>query len=348
MSSSNTATFITVSDDVSALINDKANQLFFSLKGLDAASLNAKDTYDDYFIQHHLGQRLFFSIQNSAHIIYEAVCLSGKSIPDIQAIDYGAGLGTLFMLGGMLGFKKFDYNDFLPEWQATAKAVCRHAGIHIDDYITGGINEVIGFAASKNIQYDLVLSRNVIEHIYSLPEFFSCIFKHNPRAVVYATTTANFHNPVMKRYHIYIHKKAEKQSYRPQRIAEIKKMYPQLSGNQLQVIVGLTRGKGQQDFINAVHQFNAGKPVSLDKNLGTNVCDCVNGVWCEHLLTAKQYGDIIHNAGFNMQYSAGYWDTHYSSALKNSLARFLNQLIAVSNKKIKIKLAPFVNVVAYQ
>jgi 2-polyprenyl-3-methyl-5-hydroxy-6-metoxy-1,4-benzoquinol methylase len=339
--------FLAAKDSLSTLINDKANELFFTLKNFNTHSLDAADTYNDYFIHHHLGHRLFFSIQNSAHILFEAVQLCGKPLTEINAIDYGAGLGTLFMLGGMMGFKRFDYDDHLPEWQATAKAVCKQAGITITDYITGDINAVADFAAKKNIKYDMVLSRNVIEHIYGLPEFYSAIFNHNPKAVVYSTTTANFHNPVMRLYHIYIHKKVERQYYKQQRINEIKKLQPSISPNDLNKLAELTRGKAQQDFIDAVNNFVHNKPIAADKSLRSNVCDCINGVWSEHLLTKDEYRNIIHTTGFKMIYTAGYWDTHYSSGFKNFISRIFNTAIHFLGKKNGTLLSPFVNVAAY-
>ena len=341
------AIFLTAKDSLGTLINDKANELFCSLKNFNTDALDAADTYNIYFIHHHLGHRLFFSIQNSAHILYDAVKLCGKPLPEISAIDYGAGLGTLFMLGGMLGFKRFDYNDHLPEWQSTAKAVCKEAGITISDYVTGDINAVADFAASKNIRYDIVVSRNVIEHIYSLEEFYSVIFKHNPKAVVYSTTTANYHNPVMRLYHIYIHKKVEKQYYKKQRLEEIKKLQPSIAADDLIKLTELTRGKGQQDFIDAVNNFAIHKVIPVDATLRSNVCDCVNGVWSEHLLTQNEYGNIIHSAGFKMLYTAGYWDTHYSLGIKNLMSVIFNKIISLLGSKNGIILSPFVNVAAY-
>jgi 2-polyprenyl-3-methyl-5-hydroxy-6-metoxy-1,4-benzoquinol methylase len=339
--------FLAAKDSLGTLINDKANELFFALKNFNTSALDAVDTYNNYFIHHHLGHRLFFSIQNSAHILYEAVKLCGKPLQEINAIDYGAGLGTLFMLGGMLGFKRFDYNDHLLEWQSTAKAVCKQAGISITDYITGDINAVANFAASKNMRYDMVVSRNVIEHIYSLPEFYSIIFKHNPKAVVYSTTTANYHNPVMRLYHIYIHKKVEKQYYKKQRLEEIKKLQPLLPADKLTRLTELTRGKAQQDFIDVVSNFTNKKTVPEDKSLRSNVCDCVNGVWSEHLLTKNEYANIIHAAGFKMLYTAGYWDKYYSSGIKNLMSGIFNKIIDLLGKQKGIILSPFVNVVAY-
>jgi 2-polyprenyl-3-methyl-5-hydroxy-6-metoxy-1,4-benzoquinol methylase len=340
-------TFLAANDELGYLINNKANHLFDILKSFDEPVLDVSNTYNDYFIHHHLGPRLFFSIQNSAHILYEAIKLSGKPLKKICAIDYGAGLGTLFMLGGMLGFKRFDYNDHLPEWQSTAKAVCKKSGIIIDDYITGDINAVVNYAALNNISYDIVVSRNVIEHIYNLQEFYRVIFNHNPKTIVYSTTTANYHNLAMRWYHIYIHKKVDRLYYKPQRAEEIRKINPSLPADQVTELTALTRGTGQQDFVNAVNNFAHSKALITDSSLRTNVCDCITGVWSEHLLTKNEYQKIINGSGFKMMYKAGYWDTHYSSGIKNFFAAALNRLIKISGERKGITLSPFVNIIAY-
>ena len=339
--------FISANDKLGILINTKAHQLFYALSNFNVATLDASDTYNDYFIQHHLGKRLFFSIQNSAHILYEGIKLCSKPIHELNAIDYGAGLGTLFMLGGMLGFKRIDYNDHLPEWQPTAETVCKLIGISITDFITGDINAVVNFADTNNFKYNLIVSRNAVEHIYSLPGFYSTIFNHNSKAITYSTTTANFYNPVMRLYHIYIHKKVERSYYYQQRKEEIKKMQPSMQESELNKLVNLTRGKGQQDFVDAVNNFVAGKPIEKVAYLRSNTCDCIIGVWSEHLLTKVEYASIINQSGFKIDFTAGYWDTHYSSAAMNSLAKIFNQLIKLMGKKNGVLLSPFVNIAAY-
>jgi hypothetical protein len=150
----------------------------------------------------------------------------------------------------------------------------------------------------------------------------------------------------MRLYHIYIHKKVERSYYLQQRKEEIKKLQPAIAANELNILANLTRGKGQQDFVQAVHDFAAGKQLEKTTDLRSNTCDCIIGVWIEHLLTKKEYTSIINEAGFTIHYTAGYWDTHYSSALKNKMAAAFNKIIAILGKEKGIILSPFVNVVA--
>ena len=338
--------FISGDDALAKEINAKANKLFSLLVNINVAELATAAEYKDYFINHHLGRRLFFSLQNSAHIIYHSVKKSGKEINEIVFMDYGAGLGTLFMLAGMMGFKKTVYNDYLPEWHQPAKNLCETLSIKINEFVAGDIDDVMKHAAANNIQYNIIASRNVIEHIYSLPHFYNCIFKHNSKAVTYSTTTANYHNPFMRWYHIQIHKKGETGGYRQQRMDEIKKIHPSITGGQLEKVTLLTRGKGQKDFVDAVNDFFSGKQIETDSHLRSNTCNCITGVWNEHLLTKKEYKSIINAAGFKMEYAPGYWDTHYKSPVMNMAAKVFNKIILLLGNK-GIILSPFINVMTY-
>ncbi len=338
--------FINKNDAFANSINAKANELYYNLINLDVEQLNTADLYKDYFSKHHLGRRLFFSLQSSAHIIYHSVNKTGKPVSEITFIDYGAGLGTLFMLAGKIGFKKTAYNDYFPDWHQPAKVLCNALQIKIDHFVEGGIDDVTAHAKSNNLKYDIIASRNVIEHIYSLPHFYKNIFEHNNKAVIFSTTTANFHNPVMRWYHYSIHRKGEKSFYRNQRIKEIQAMYPSISNDKLTELSELTRGKAQKDFTQAVTDFMTGKPVVKDKTLRTNTCDCITGVWNEHLLSKKDYEKIVTLSGFNLQYTPGFWDTNYKSPLMNFAAKIFNNLILLSGNSGKF-FSPFVNVVAY-
>ena len=104
--------FIDPYDETARLINDKANQLYQKLITLDISDTDIDDFGKYYFTNHHTGKRLFFSIQSSSHIIYNSVKRYNKKITETNFIDYGAGLGTLFLLAGMVGFKQVFFNDY--------------------------------------------------------------------------------------------------------------------------------------------------------------------------------------------------------------------------------------------
>jgi hypothetical protein len=347
MGKRNPEIFLAATDELGVFINQKASGLYKALRAPTIDRNGAGDTYTEYFERHHLGRRLFFSIQSSAHILYDAVRRSGKPLTEINAIDYGAGLGTLFLLGGLLGFRRFDYNDHLPEWQDTARQVSERIGSHVTGYVTGDVEAVAAFAESHGFSYDLVLSRNVLEHIYSLPHFYQTLHRHNPKAVVYGTTTANYHNLPMRHYHHYIHAKAERSHYFDQRMKAIAASDNTLTPQQCSSMARSTRGLAGSDFSRAIESLKAGHALSPKPGLRSNTCDCETGVWCEHLLTRKEYARIITEAGFRTDYTAGFWDTHYRNGLLNRFAKGLNGLINRLGPQKGVVLSPFVNIIAY-
>ncbi|HNN72986.1 MAG TPA: hypothetical protein PKG89_17180, partial [Ferruginibacter sp.] len=127
--------FIKPVDALSQLINEKANQLYRQVGALDISGTDIDDFGKTYFTTHHRGKRLIFSIESSASIIYQSVRLLGKEVKDISFMDYGAGLGTLFLLAGKLGFRKTYYNDYFPKLADAARILCEKLNIHIDGYI---------------------------------------------------------------------------------------------------------------------------------------------------------------------------------------------------------------------
>lgn len=339
--------FLSVKDELSKAINSKAEELYLLLSNFDAATLQTSDFFKEYFDNHHLGRRLIFSIQSSAHILYQAIKKSNKKVEDLNIVDYGAGLGTLFMLGSMLGVKRFVYNDHLSEWKNNAELICKTFKMFITNYVVGDIKNVIDYANSDGFKFDIVVSRNVIEHIYNLPDFYKAIYQHNPTAIIYSTTTANCHNPATRIQHILYHRKIENKYYSVLRKKTIQQLHPELSEEQLTELTALTRGKALSDFSEAIDNYLQHKPVTPVPYLKTNTCDFENGVWVEHLLSKKTYTEIINTAGFKLEYSAGFWDTNYKNSLINFCTKILNKVIILMGDNGYL-IAPFINVVAYR
>lgn len=337
--------FIEPKDDIARLINDRANHLYQKLVVLDISDTDIEDYAKQYFSNHHRGKRLVFSIQSSAHIIYSAVKKHNQKIEDTTFIDYGAGLGTLFLLAGLVGFKKIYFNDYFPQWADYAKIVCTKLDIQIDDFIPGDIDAVISYAKNNNICFDIIASRNVVEHIYNLRGFYSKLYQSGITSLCYATTTANFHNPAMRLKHHWYHAKVERTLFKKQRETYIKELTPAINETDLKSLIELTRGRAFEDFTNAVDLYFKKQPIPTVEFLGTNTCDCKTGVWAENLITRKNYFSIITTAGFKAEYTAGFWDTNYKYKLVNVITGILNRVIKIVGTK-GYWLAPFVNITA--
>ncbi len=345
MNTKRSFTFIEPHDDLAQLLNEKANQLYRTLKNLNIDELDFDEFGKYYFGNHHGGRRLFFSIQSSADIIYQSVKRINKPIASISLLDYGAGLGTLFLLASQVGFKQVYYNDYFESWTSNARKLCTKLNISIAGFITGDINAVIDYGKSNHANFDIVASRNVVEHIYNLRDFYTKLYQSGLTTICYSTTTANYHNIAMRLKHYRLHRKVEAAQFKKQRAECIKELKPSATTTDIKQLVEITRGRAFDDFTRAVELYFKKEPVSSVEFLLTNTCDYKTGVWAENLLTCQNYKTIIEDAGFSFDYTPGFWDTHYKYSLANFITSCFNSIIKAVGKK-GIYFSPFVNVVA--
>jgi hypothetical protein len=345
LSTNRSLTFIKPQDELARLINEKANFLYHQLRALKIDELDFDEFGKYYFSNHHGGRRLFFSMQSSADIIYRSVKKINKPIASVSLLDYGAGLGTLFLLASQVGFKAVYYNDYFESWTSNAQKLCRKLNFSIAGFITGDIDAVIDYGRSNNISFDIVASRNVVEHIYSLRDFYKKLYDSDLTAICYSTTTANYHNIAMRIKHFGVHRKVEAAQFKKQRTEYIQELRPSATETDIEQLVEITRGRAFADFTNAVALYFKKEPVPPVEFLGTNTCDYKTGVWAENLLTRQDYKTIIEEAGFTSDYTPGFWDTHYKYALANFITTCFNSVIKAVGKK-GIYFSPFVNVVA--
>ncbi|HTE28298.1 methyltransferase domain-containing protein, partial [Flavitalea sp.] len=198
--------FLPQKDALSRTIQDQAADLLKRLTELPVETLGMPQHCLDYFRSSHF-KRLFFSIETSAHLLYRSITLKGKPVGETVIMDYGAGVGTLYMLARMIGCKTVIYNDHLEDWKTSALLIAKAIGVNIDEYIVGDIQDTLEILDKKNIQCDIITSRNVIEHIYKLDTFFNTVYSYQPGALIYSSTTANYHNPASHIKHILWHRK---------------------------------------------------------------------------------------------------------------------------------------------
>ena len=345
MSTDQSFTFIEPHDDLAQLLNEKANHLYRTLKNLNIDELDFDEFGKYYFSNHHGGRRLFFSIQSSADIIYKSVKKINKPIGSISLLDYGAGLGTLFLLAAKVGFKHVYYNDYFESWTSNAQKLCNKLNISITGFITGDIDAVIDYGKSNHVNFDIVASRNVVEHIYSLRDFYTKLYQSGLTTICYSTTTANYQNIAMRLKHYRLHRKVEEAQFKKQRAEYIVALKPSATTTDINQLVEITRGRAFDDFTRAVELYFKKESVPPVEFLLTNTCDYKTGVWAENLLTRQNYKTIIEDAGFSADYTPGFWDTHYKYSLANFITGCFNSIIkAVGNKGIYF--SPFVNIVA--
>lgn len=336
-------TYIDKKDALGVLIEEKAALLHQKLLQLDVEALDIPYYCKEYFKGSHF-RRLAFSIQTSAALLYRAIRLSGKSPESITVMDYGAGVGTLYTLAKMIGCGKVIYNDHLADWQFSARSIADAIGVTVDSYIVGDIGPTLETLHRNQISCDLILSRNVIEHIYQLDSFYAIVARMQPNAILFQSTTANAANPGARIQHWLLHKRWEN-VYRPKRAKMIATTFPELQNAEVQELARLTKGLAWSEIEHRVKEYRSNRVLPVPVSCGSNTCDPENGVWAEHMLSFQEHRNLMRSGKYTARFAPGFWDTHYSSALKNSISRLLNFLIGL-NHYTGLILGSFVYIVA--
>ena len=335
--------FLPYEDDLGLLINSGATELYLRLTKINADRLGMPEHCLDYFKSSH-SKRLFFSTETSAHILYRSIKLTGKAPGEIVLMDYGAGVGTLFLLAKMIGCRQVIYSDHLNEWRISAELIAQAINIHIDNYIVGDITHCLDRLAKLNTQCDVITSRNVIEHIYNLNEFYTSTYIKQPRAIIFSSTTANKQNPAAAIKHKLWHKKWEKVFF-GKRLVMIERQSPGMAVYRKRKLAKYTRGLAVKDLTDAINEYRKSGSIPNPRVFGSNTCDPSNGVWAENLLSLKTYRRMIDEKKYAVTFAPGFWDTHYRQNYLNFAARLLNKLI-LKGGKLAMSLAPFIYVIA--
>lgn len=335
--------FLAHDDELGKRIQSSAAALYERLHKIDADSLGLPAHCLAYYKSSH-SQRLFFSIETSAHLLYRSISMRRAKPEQLVLMDYGAGVGTLYLLAKMIGCRQVIYNDHLEDWKLSAELIAKAIGVNIDLYIVGDIEDCLAELDKRNIRCDIITSRNVVEHIYKLDEFYSAIHAKQPEALVYSSTTANRSNPASVVKHVRWHSKWEK-VFRGKRATIIERELPGISAAEKQQLARATRGLGGEELKLAIREFEKSKTLPDPSMHRSNTCDPANGVWAEHLLTQDEYRYLIDEELYHVSFEPGFWDTHYSKAYKNSASKVFNKIIARKGK-LAMKLAPFIYVIA--
>ncbi len=336
--------FVEPKDELSTLINEQANVLYQRLLSLPVDTISMPDFAKNYYRDRHI-DRLYFSVQTAAIMLCDGIRMTGKDWKDVVVMEYGAGMGSLYLLTSMIGCKAVIYDDIEPRMMEGARSVAAFLDIKIDHFICGDHQYAIEYMKQHQVQCDIILSRNVIEHIYDLDDFYGSMAAAQPQAILYFSTTANYYNPLMYAFHYYVHRKFEK-LYLPQRGKIIKDIFPEISDADLSVLSKATRGLAMQDLEKAVIAFRDRKILPDPSRFYTNTCDPESGMWQENLLKKSDYKRIITSKGYTLIYRSAFWDTHYSGSFKNMAARGMNVITRLLGPDRGVYTSPFVYIIA--
>lgn len=336
--------FIKPADGLSKLINEKARTLFQKLADLPIHELDFPEMALSYYQNHH-HQRLFFSIQTAAELLHRSIVMKNKPLEELVIMDYGAGVGSLYLLAKMIGCKMAIYNDIVEDMAKASKITSDFLHIDVDLFIAADHRGTIEQLNRKGISCDIILSRNVVEHIYDLDNFYRDMAYGQPDALLYFSTTANYENPAMLWYHKKLHKIRERE-YKAKREKIIREFIPELSESELGKVGTATRGLAAEDLTRAIMLYKQSGTLLDPSVYYTNTCDPENGIWAENILPVKDYENIIASKGYKLSVLPAFWDTHYNSFVKNIFGKTMNFITKILGPKGGLRTTAFIYIIA--
>src|SRR5262249_48247582 len=270
------------------------------------------------------------------------------------------GVGILSLLAKLSGIKTVIHQDIDPIISADAKIIADELGIPAEHYISGETKDFVDYVNRKDLNLNILGSRNVIEHIYDLDDFFNETAKINSdRLVLYLNTTANAQNPLTNIYtkrlqRIYEHegfseewgsrKRDKKNAAMEVRKRIIQEYLGSLGESEIEKLARSTRGKRKDDIINCLDEYIATGLMTPALSHPTNTCDPNTGSWFEHLLAIEEYKKVVEASGFEYFFKNGFYNVQYPQW-------YLNLITPILNLKIKllrssgIFLAPFITII---
>lgn len=317
-----------------------ANQLETRIREIDFENLSIS-SYSKKYWKDNL-RKLRYVMQCNSYLLANACFKSGKQLSEITLLDHGGGTGSITLLAKAIGVGTVIYNDIYDVSCEDAKKVAQALQLVADDYVCADSDELMNYFKARSSNCDCVVSRNVIEHIYSLENYFKHVSQFSDRnLVVCLATTANIKNPLVNIYTRNIQRTAElkgtKGKWQKERdssssFLEIRKKiirehYPTLSTDQVNSYAHASRGMKVEDILTLVqhHEQTQSKPSEpIDK---TNTCDPMTGNRTENLIPISVYKNLMEENGFEFTVKAGFYNVNYQQKVLNLITPIINVVI---------------------
>ena len=293
--------------------------LIMKLRALELNELSLSDYTKNYL--GFLINDIWETLSRFEQVIDNAISHSLKNPNQLTLVDYGGGTGLLSLLAKEMGFKSVIYNDIFKGSCDDVAVLARACDLKIDAMIHGDATDLVGYLNKNAIQADLIVSYDVIEHVYDVKENFKafCELRINPEVIVYGSG-ANIRNPFythsVKKVQFSVENDDREQSF-GHKSSDSLKSYVNLrkdiilqSTNRLDVaevdfLSKSTRGLIKSDIEEFVTEYLLTGSISYQISHPTNTCDPITGNWCEHLLEFEWLRSTAQSFGFKSKISKG-------------------------------------------
>ena len=240
-------------------------------------------------------------------------------------VDYGGGLGILTIMLKETGFAgEVVYNDIKPEVRDDAELLWAEVGVAPDWISLGDTPEMV--EGLRGLPVEAVVSYDVLEHIYVLPDHYKALSSLEQAAVnlrVIHASGANAYNRRYVRWVAPIHKEHEKR-YLKRRCEIIHDANPEIHASGLTALGKLTRGMTRSGIEKAARLGRG----AFSMRHPTNTCDPDTGEWAENLMTHDYIKDAVERGGFDsVKIEPGTFGQYHGTPLRRLAKRALNTFI---------------------
>jgi 2-polyprenyl-3-methyl-5-hydroxy-6-metoxy-1,4-benzoquinol methylase len=335
-------------------LNNAASNLFQKLEKVKSNELDISDYSKKYFGNYQ--SKLHFSLECGCFILSHSLNHLGDDFTDATILDHGGGLGMLSLLAKSAQIKTVIYNDIYDVSTNDAKKIASLLNLTANHYICSDIKELVAELTNKQLTINCFISRNVIEHIYNLEQFFYELSNvPGKNLTVFFATTANEKNILVDQYTKKLQRKAEfeyssgkwdkeRDSKKPYSIIRkeiLLQAYPNLQRKELMELVICSRGLIKKDVLVMAEKYVKDGIMPNRPSHPSNTCDPYTGNRTENLLPLENYKKYFETNGFSFDVYPGFYNTNYSQKVFNLITPFVNKLISESPKD-RIYLAPFI------
>lgn len=280
-------------------------------------------------------------MQKYSYLLAWAAAGIDKPLADLVMVDYGGGSGLLSLLGREMGIGTVLYTDIYNVSCRDAQLIGSAVGNLADRYVTGSLKELQEVLADSGICCDMVVSYDVIEHIYDIDDFFVDLSKLSATKLSVALASgANSMNPFIRHRLRRLHEQIEQEdrppapghkerdslaAYRTLREQIVRDFAPDLTVVEVAALARATRGLVKPAIENVVEAYKRSGKITVAPDHPSNTCDPYTGNWAERLLDPERLALMLADKGFVTSVRKGAFG-HYDVTTKRLIAATCNGL----------------------
>lgn len=276
----------------------------------------------------HLQLHLAYYVSIYSSLLMEGIARTGKETHNLVLVDYGAGNGMLGVYLKYMGAGRVYVNDINESCLISCRTFANAMNIQIDGYLHGDVDSLKMISDSV----DLLLSTDVIEHIYNPDDFFGRLKSYQPTIMAVFTTASNPFNRFKVRQLRKLQHRDEfinsadiwageneqfREPFLERRVRILEEEFPNLSFPDTRLIATRSRGMRKDDILRLAANFLQNGRVPEQHVELFNTCDPDTGIWTERILPFFYFQNLAEKYGFTLQLKSGL----YNAFGKNRIAK---------------------------